>query len=63
VSQPDAMNYFTALKDAGKVQFYGNLSFELDNTVVNLVDNVESCRPKKKSWLNDIIIEWIQIRI
>ncbi len=48
MSQPDAMNYFTALKDAGKVQFYGNLSFELDNTVVNLVDNVES---EMKSWL------------
>ena len=48
MSQPDAMNYFTALKDAGKVQFYGNLTFELDNGVLNLVSNVKS---EMKSWL------------
>lgn len=45
VLEADSMRYFSNLRTAGKIFFYGNTAFGLDAGIVNLVSNVSSfCR-------------------
>lgn len=48
-SDPDSMNYFTHLCNDGRVRFYGNVAMNDDETVCNLIFNIEETLKQWKS--------------
>ena len=58
VTEPDAMNYFTHLRHSGKIHFYGITSFQLDQEVLDLIENV---RREMEAWKSRCVARVVEL--